>query len=461
MDHSKLEGTHVLVTGTGEVGTRVQRTCERMGLTTTRPEEGLGNHTWLPHTRTVMDMAQASGATAVHPGFVSPTSRWALAKATRESGITFIAPSTRALEYMQDKLAMRRLAQDLGLRTIPGSVEPLPTVERALQEAEALGYPVVLKPTDGTAGVGIEVVHGESEMAEAWQRAERAATEAFGVSNLYLEKLLERCRHLEVTVFADSKGNCATLGERECSIQRRFQVLIAESPSPMLLQHSAGDEIREALWENAMSMARALNLSGVATFEFLFDKHSQAHFLEANADMHGAIMATEMLTGLDPIEIQVGNALDDALVPQTDLLSTGHAFEARICAETPDPLFTRVEGKVERMRFPPAPYNKIRFTPGINEGDHVGGNLEPLLARVGTHAAVRHQALLNLDRALAETSILPLENNIRFLRRVLNHDSYTAGQFDCDFANQLVGASRRSRISLLAPKLNTTPQAAK
>ena len=420
----------ILITGDEEVAARVERTCKRLGVDLADAGDVEGTRGWRPDVDAVVGAAERTGAKAVHPGYVAPLRRTALARALRERGIGFVGPSTVALEAMQDKLAMRAAAERVGVRVVPGGAEPLRDLAHARSVAGDLGFPLVIKPIAGTAALGVEVAHDEEGVEIAVGRARERASDTFGDARVLAEKMVETPREIEVTVVVGPNGTSTTLVERETSIQRGYDKLIAESPSPLLGQRADGESLREALADAALRIATEIQLEGLATFEFLLDAECRVYFLEANADMHGAILATEMATGIDPIELQMQLASGEPLEDEARLTASGHAFEVRVIAD-------RRGEKVRSFRFPPSPHGKVRFEPAVEPLVPMQTELEPLVARIATFAPIRHQALLALDRALAETSVAPIGTNLTFLRRVLNHDSFRAGQYDVGFTERL------------------------
>jgi acetyl/propionyl-CoA carboxylase alpha subunit len=429
----------ILIAGRGDVGARVARTCRRVGVTVADAELPADLDRWCPDAESVVGTALKWGVGAIHPGYVAPAARANLARVTREAGLTFVGPSSEALRAIENKLVQRSMAMSLGIRTVPGTDHPIDSVADALADAERLGYPVMVKPLMGTAGIGVRQVDEPEELESAIEASSAEARAKLGSGDLYLEKAFYRPRQLEVTVVSD--GEPAPLGERECSLQRHHQVLIAESPSPLLLQMREGEPARTAISESAVRLSEAMELRGIATFEFLCDVDGRFHFMDCNADMHGAILVTEMLTGLDPIELQLQLSAGEKLTHESRLRRSGHAFEVRVLAENPARDFAPSEGVIKSMRFPPVPHGKVRIETIAKTGETVPQEGEPLLARIASHAPIRHQALLNLDRTLAETLVVPVGTNLRFLRQVLNHESFRAGQFDTWFATRLAKAA--------------------
>ena len=419
----------ILITGAAELAARVERTCKRIGVDIADAGDAPSTRGFLPDVSAIVEAAVRAGAKAVHPGYIAPARRTALARALREREIVCVAPSTESLEVMEDKLAMREAAERAGVRSVPGS-NATSDVAAARSAADALGYPVVVKPISGTGAIGVAIARNDDELEAAFAHARAAAADTFGDPRVLVESHLYEAREIEVTVVCDAHGTATTLAERETSLQRGFDKVLAESPSPLLLTRADGESLREGLADAALRIATEMKLSGLATFEFLLDADCRVHFLEANADMYGAILATEMATGVDPIEMQMQISAGEPLESEARLAAGGHAFEVRIIAD-------HEGGTVRSLRFPPAPQGKVRFDPAVEPGDALDTELAPLIARVATFAPVRHQAMLALDRTLAETSITPIGTNVTFLRRVLNHDSFRAGQYDLGFAERL------------------------
>jgi acetyl/propionyl-CoA carboxylase alpha subunit len=427
----------IMISGTGDVANRIERTCRRMGIEVLSAEVPEPSHPLLPHCEEIIAAAKRIGVKALHPGYVGPRSRTELALLARAEGIAFVGPSNEALAMMADKVTLSARAEEAGLHPIPKSSASSDKSELRAA-AETLGYPVFLKPVTGTAGIGVVLVDDEEDFGAAFDASTEAARTAFGDTELYVERAIERPRHIELTIILDADGKEAALSERECSVQRRHQVSIAETPSPWLSAHPEGEAIREMLINQALCLAERLTLVGVFTVEFLVDVPGRVWFLEANADMQGAVLVTEMVTGHDPIELALATAAGRPVVDEERLVPRGHAFEARVCAEDPDDGFRRSSGPVTEMRFPPAPQRKVRIEPSIAIGEEAPRGVEPLLARIATFAPGRHDALLWLDRTLAETVIEGPANNIAFLRRILNHESFRAGAYDTAFAQRIL-----------------------
>ncbi|MBW2465561.1 MAG: ATP-grasp domain-containing protein, partial [Deltaproteobacteria bacterium] len=295
---------NIFISSRGEVANRIARTCRRVGIDVLDVELPPTPHPLLPDAEATVAAAQAAGATALHPGYVGPRARAELAFLSRAAGLTFVGPSNEALAVMADKVALRTRAEATGIKALPGSAA-LSTWDEARDAAQELEFPLFVKPVAGTAGFGVLEVDDEDDLHNAFDISIERATATFGDGRVYLEHALHRPRHLEVTVVADAHGNRFALRERDSSVQRRHQVLIAETPSPWLSNHGEGEAIREFLIDQALRLAEELSLVGVFTVEFLIDADDRVFFLEANADMQGAILVTELATGRDPIELSL------------------------------------------------------------------------------------------------------------------------------------------------------------
>jgi len=427
----------ILISGRGEVATRIERTCRRMGIEVLSADLPPSPHPLLPNSEAIVQAAKEVGAKAVHPGYVGPRSRAELAMLARAEGLVFVGPSNEALAVMADKVALCAHAEEAGLRPIEKSAACSSRAELEAA-ADALDFPVFVKPVAGTAGIGVTRVDDEEDVGAAFDAVAEAAAAAFGDERVYVERAISRPRQVEVTIVADAHGKQIALSERECSIQRRHQVLIAETPSPWLEAHPEGEAVRGMLIDQALRLGEKLSLTGVFTVEFLVDVPGRIWFLEANADMQGAVLVTEMVTGHDPIELALNTAAAAPLVDEERLVPRGHAFEVRVCAEDPSNAFRPTSGPIGELRFPPAPQRKVRIEPSVSPGDEVPSGVEPLLSRVATFAPGRHDALLWLDRCLAETTIEGPGHNVEFLRRILNHESFRAGTYDTSFAHRIL-----------------------
>ncbi len=449
----------VLIANRGEIVVRIARTCRRLGLHTIGVFSEADRDS--PHTQAcdealcigpapvqesylnaekILEVARATGADAIHPGYGFLSESAAFAEVVVGAGFAFIGPRHEALRKLGNKVEARALARQAGVRVLPGS-ELLAAPEQATDEALRLGWPLMVKATAGGGGIGIQIAEDEQALAAALAQCAARAERAFADGSVYLERYLDRPRHVEVQVLRDSAGKATALGERECSVQRRHQKLIEESPAPALLALKQGDAVREAICDAAVAVMDAADYVGAGTCEFLIDRHGKHYFIEANARLQVEHGITEACTDVDLVEWQLllasGETLTESLLT---LIPSGHAMEARICAENPKKNFMPSPGMIEQVRWPPGPSGKLRIDTAIQPGMEVSPYYDSLIAKVITFGATRHEALLLLDRALAESVIEPLTTNIDFLRRVMNDQAFRAGQYDVSFVESLLAA---------------------
>ena len=310
----------------------------------------------------ILGVARYAGCDAIHPGYGFLAENPALARACVDAGVTFIGPPAAAMEQLGSKTAARQIARDVGAPTVPGTLNPIKTVDEAAEIVRGIGFPVILKAVAGGGGKGMRSVASESELASAWRDATSEAQNAFGDARLYLEKYLERPRHIEIQVLADQHGHFVYLGERECSVQRRHQKVIEEAPSPIMTA-----ELRKAMGEAAVKLARAGNYTNAGTVEFLVDAERNFYFLEMNTRLQVEHPVTEMVTSLDLVKLQMRIAAGEPLpFGQADIELRGHAVECRIYAEDPDNNFFPSPGKIIDCGVPTGP--GIRLDEGIYAG---------------------------------------------------------------------------------------------
>lgn len=448
----------ILIANRGEIAARIARTCERLGIATVAVHSDVEqdsvhvqvcdeavcvgaarvSESYL-NQEAILEAAKKTGAQAIHPGYGLLSENPSFVRAVEAAGLTFIGPSADHIDLFGDKVRSRALAVQAGVRVTPGSDALITDAAEARAEAERLGYPVLVKAAAGGGGIGMQIVEEDEAMAAAVETCRNRARSAFGDERIYLERYLERPRHIEVQVAADKHGNYVALGERECSVQRRHQKVIEESPAPALLFHSRGEEKRMALFDAALRIAREVGYHSVGTAEFIMDTAGGFYFLEWNPRLQVEHAVTEMCTGLDLVEVQLRVAAGEEL-PNHVLRAEprGHAIEARIYAEEPDKGFLPRPGEVRTLRWPPLPAGSLRIETGIAPGSKVTPHYDPLVAKVITFGATRQKAMLTLDRVLAEAEIEPLVTNIAFLRRVLAHDSFRAGEYDTGFTERLM-----------------------
>ena len=421
----------VFVANRGEIATRINRTCTRLGIETIHPQtEG-------PHALDLLDIeavvraARDAKAAALHPGFGFLAENAEFAAAVQAAGITWIGPPPGAIRQMGDKAAARRLAAGLGLPVIPGYDDPDQSDEAMATAADTVGFPLLVKPAAGGGGKGMRPVRERKGLTAAIASARREAAAAFGDDRLILERYLEGPRHVEIQVLFDKHGNGVHLGERDCSIQRRHQKVLEESPSP-----AVDESLRARMGEAALRLARAVGYVSAGTCEFLLDDRGRFYFLEMNTRLQVEHPVTELITGRDLVEDQIRIAEGRPLaVQQRDIRAKGHAIEVRLYAEDAEDGFLPATGSVEALRWPPR--DSIRVDAGIELGTEVGGKFDPMLAKLIAHGRDRRQALKRLAAALDETLVLGLVTNLRFLRWLVRQPVIRDGQARIDTLDRI------------------------
>ena len=375
--------------------------------------------------------ARAHGADAIHPGYGFLSENADFAAACAEAGITFIGPSAAAIRALGSKTAARQLALAAGAPVVPGTDAAVATFAEAKRIASQIGYPVMIKAAAGGGGKGMRVVNSEASLEAALRDASSEAERSFKSAEVYLEKALIQPRHIEIQLLGDHHGNLVHLGERECSLQRRHQKVIEESPSPL----SALDpDLRHRMGEAALKIARAAGYSNAGTAEFLVDHDRNFYFLEMNTRLQVEHPVTELVTSLDLVHLQLDLAAGAALpLRQQDIRWTGHAIECRLYAEDPANNFFPSPGVIEKLELPSGP--GVRLDSGVYEGWRVPLEYDPLLAKLAVWAPDRPAAIARLERALAETVILGIRNNIQFFRQLLADPTVLSGDLHTTFLN--------------------------
>ncbi|WP_442932911.1 ATP-binding protein [Mycobacterium kyogaense] len=382
----------------------------------------------------LLSAAERTGAQAVHPGYGFLSENAAFAHALDAAGITFIGPPTAAIRTMGDKISAKATVSAAGVPVVPGISRPGLTDDDLIAAAPEIGFPVLVKPSAGGGGKGMRVVHDAGELTGALASARREAASAFGDDTLFLERFVLNPRHIEVQVLADTHGAVVHLSERECSLQRRHQKVIEEAPSPLL-----DAATRARIGAAACDTARSVDYAGAGTVEFIVsaDRPDEFFFMEMNTRLQVEHPVTEMVTGLDLVELQVRIAAGETLpVAQDDIRMHGHAIEARVYAEDPAHGFLPTGGTVLALREPEGP--SVRVDSGLARGTVVGSDYDPMLAKVVAHADDRAGALRALDAALADTVVLGLTTNVDFLRFLVNDPDVVAGRLDTGLLDRRV-----------------------
>jgi acetyl/propionyl-CoA carboxylase alpha subunit len=458
----------LLVANRGEIACRVLRTAERLGITTVAvfsDADVLSPHVALAdesvrlgpapvrdsylNVPSLIGAIEFTGADAVHPGYGLLSENAEFAEAVAAAGATFVGPSPSALRALGDKIEARRVAREAGLEPPPGSDGPLDAADVAQlrAEGERIGYPLLVKAAGGGGGIGMQIVRSADDLEKAVATCTERAAAAFADARVYMERYLDRPRHIEVQVLCDGHGGAVALGERECSVQRRHQKIIEESPSPAeFFQGDAGHDRRKKLHEAALRIVRAVGYTGAGTVEFVADTNGDLYFLEVNARLQVEHPVTELVTGLDLVELQLAIASGEALPAGLDrVVPRGHAVEARLYAEDPARGFVPQPGKLERLRFPVGAKG-LRVDAGYEEGGEITTHYDPLIAKVIAHAPTRDEAIDRLAAGLKAIEITltgargPRVSNRDFLVSVLNDQEFRSGEYDTGLAGRMLSA---------------------
>jgi acetyl-CoA carboxylase biotin carboxylase subunit len=431
----------ILIANRGEIAVRILRACREMGVATVAvysDADRAGLHVRLSDeayaigpaparesylcVNKLIDVARRSGCDALHPGYGFLAENPALPRACAEAGIVFIGPSPEAMEQLGSKTAARQLAHRAGVPMVPGVREPIEQLADTERAAQEIGYPVLLKAVAGGGGKGMRLVAGAAGLSAAWRDAGSEALNAFGDGRLYIEKYLDRPRHIEIQIFGDAHGNFIHLGERECSVQRRHQKVIEESPSPFVTP-----ELRAAMGAAAVRLAREARYSNAGTVEFLVDDARNFYFLEVNTRLQVEHPVTESVTGIDLVKLQIRVAAGEPLpISQDAVLLRGHAIECRIYAEDPENNFFPSPGEITSWRIPQGP--GIRFDDGVYVGWIVPGDYDPLLGKLIASGADRDEAIARLLRALGEFDAGGIRTNSGLLRAILANAEFARNE---------------------------------
>jgi len=447
----RMFGT-ILIANRGEIALRIARTCRELGIRTVAVHSTVDRSTAArfadetiqigppPARRSylnapaILQAALQAGAEAIHPGYGFLSEDPDFAEACEDTGVTFIGPPAPVLARLGDKTMALRSAADAGLPVLPWSGGTVENAAEAGSAAAEIGFPVIVKAAAGGGGRGMAVVDTARELPSAFARVSSAAAAVFGDGRVYLEKYIDKARHVEVQILADLHGNVVHLGARDCSVQRRHQKLIEESPIP-----GAPADLTERLCEAAVRGARAVGYVGAGTFEFLLDDEGVFHFIEANCRIQVEHPVTEMVTGVDIVREQILIAAGSPLsIRQDDVTVRGAALECRINAEDPARGFLPCPGRVERLTLPGGPF--VRVDGYLDQGLDVPAQYDSLLAKVVVWAPDRRQAIARMDRALGECSVSGVPTTIGFLRGILAHPRFHAAEHSTAFVESLIGA---------------------
>jgi acetyl-CoA carboxylase biotin carboxylase subunit len=462
----------ILIANRGEIAVRVLRACRELDIATvavySEPDASalhvrLADEAYLigaaPSAESylnierIIEAAHTSGAEAIHPGYGFLAENAEFARACAKAGLVFIGPPPAAMDLMGSKTNARRAAIAAGAPVVPGTTDALRSTDEARETAAHFGYPVMLKAAAGGGGKGMRLVASADEIASAFEAAQSEALAAFGDAAVYLEKAVERPRHIEIQIFADAHGHTVHLGERECSIQRRHQKVIEECPSPI-----NDANLRAAMGASAVEIARAANYVGAGTVEFLVsDVTREFYFLEMNTRLQVEHPVTELVTGIDLVREQINVAAGQPLsFTQDDIEWRGHAIECRVYAEDPDNNFLPSPGRITHLRTPAGP--NVRDDGGVYQGAEVSIYYDPMISKLAAWGRTRDEAIARLRRALAEYTVGGIKTTLPFFREIVRDAEFIAGQLDTGFIERF---NERRAASLEAARDAETDDAAR
>jgi len=439
----------ILVANRGEIAVRIIRACKELGISTVAiysdadkeslhvkladesvcvgPAQTAQSYNNLP---SILSAAEITDSDAIHPGYGFLSENAQFAEACLSSGVTFIGPSAETIKLGGDKAKARQIMKRRGVPVVPGSDGPVVTEDAALKTAKKIGFPVIIKASAGGGGRGMRIIREEAELEKLFFMAQREALTAFGNGELYMEKYITEMRHIEVQIIADSKGNILHLGERDCSIQRRHQKLIEESPSPI-----ASEKFRKKIGDYAVKAARALKYRNAGTIEFIVEPDGNIYFMEINTRLQVEHPVTEFVTGIDIVKEQIRVAAGLPLeLKQPQVKFFGHSIECRINAEDPE-RFIPCPGKITFLALPGGP--GVRVDTAAYNGCVIPSHYDSLIAKLIVHGRNREEAIARMKRALDEFFVEGIKTTIPFHRKVLNDPDFIKGDFNTNFVEKM------------------------
>ncbi|MDP5139917.1 MAG: acetyl-CoA carboxylase biotin carboxylase subunit, partial [Spirosomaceae bacterium] len=443
-----LEIKKILVANRGEIALRIMRTAREMGIKTVAVYSEIDRTA--PHTlyadeayfigaspskesyligERIIEVAKKANADAIHPGYGFLSENAEFSEAVTNAGLIFIGPSGESIRTMGDKISAKQTVEKYDIPLVPGVARAVEDKTEAKQIAEQVGYPVLIKASAGGGGKGMRVVENSEEFDEQMNRAVSEAIQAFGNGAVFIEKFITKPKHIEIQVVADKHGNVVHLFERECSVQRRHQKVVEEAPSSCLTP-----EIREAMGQCAVQVAKSCNYHGAGTVEFIVDEKLNFYFLEMNTRLQVEHPVTELITGIDIVKEMIHIAEGKELsVKQEDLRIIGHAIEVRICAEDPENNFLPDVGTLQTYRRPQG--NGIRIDDGVEEGMTIPIFYDPMIGKLIAYGENRNEAIQKLTRAIDEFQISGIKTTLPFGKFVINHPAFKSGNFDTRFVS--------------------------
>ena len=436
----------ILVANRGEIAIRVMRSCYEMGIRSVAvysTADRLSRHVLFANEAECIGGAASSDSylnidhiiaaahkhkvDAIHPGYGFLSENAEFARRCEQEGFIFIGPRPETMEEMGDKISARRKMIEAGVPVVPGTEEPLKSAEEAVKVAKKIGFPVMLKASMGGGGKGMRLVHRVEDVVEAYNACKSEAMSGFGDDTVYIEKFVEGPHHIEFQILGDKHGNVVHLGDRECSVQRRHQKVVEESPSPFL-----DPELRQKMGAAAVAAAKAVGYVGAGTIEFLVDKYKNFYFLEMNTRLQVEHPVTEEVVGLDLVKQQILIADGHELtIKQEDVHQRGHAIDCRICAEDTENNFRPAPGVISRLVEPHGP--GIRIDSAVYEGYEIPMYYDPMIGKLIVWATRRQYTIERMRRALYEYKVAGLVTNIRYLRRIIDVPQFKEGNYDTSF----------------------------
>ena len=444
---SGLPFDKILIANRGEIACRVIRSCRKLGIKTVAvyseadadalhvreadekvfigPSPSAQSYLLIDR---IVEACKKTGAQAVHPGYGFLSEKQEFQKALAKAKIAFIGPDAHAIYAMGDKIESKKLAQKAGVSTVPGYLAAIPNADEAVKIAKKVGYPVMIKASAGGGGKGMRIAYDDIEAKEGFVSATSEAKASFADDRVFIEKYIEEPRHIEIQLIADGHGNCVYLWERECSIQRRHQKVVEEAPSPFL-----NAATRKAMGEQAVALAKAVKYKSAGTVEFIVDKNRKFYFLEMNTRLQVEHPVTELITGVDLVELMIKVAAGEKLpFQQKDVKLNGWAVEARVYAEDPFRNFLPSTGRLVKYREP-VPGPDVRVDTGVYEGGEISMFYDPMIAKLCTHGKTRNAAIDRMRRALDEFYVRGVSHNVPFLAALMAHPRFRAGKLTTNF----------------------------
>ena len=440
----------VLIANRGEIAVRIIRACREMGIETVAvysKADETALHVQLAdeavcigpaaskdsylNMENIISATVISGADAIHPGFGFLSENARFAEMCRQCHITFIGPSPELIHKMGNKSEARKTMMEAGVPVVPGTREPVYTAEEARKMADAMGYPVMIKASSGGGGKGMRISRSPEDFEENFQMAQMESVSSFNDDTMYIEKYIESPRHIEFQILGDACGHVIHLGERDCSIQRRHQKVLEESPSPAI-----DDELREKMGHTAVQAARAVGYESAGTIEFLLDKDKNYYFMEMNTRIQVEHPVTEFVTNVDLIKSQIRISTGEPLnIRQEDIEFKGHAIECRINAENPEQNFRPSPGKIERLHLPGG--KGIRVDTAVYAGYTISPYYDSMIAKLIVLGKSRNEAIKKMKSALSEFIVDGIDTNVDFQMEIMNHPKFQSGDFSTDFIEQM------------------------